>query len=230
VQLAKPALDVGLFTNQREAALAFWHGAVGLASDHVAKLGGGIQQHRHFVDAEGPTGSILKLNHMRDPLPLLPASGYRELVLARRGCAAPERLHDPDGNPVTLVPPGHDGVEQLAVLLRVSNRDAFDRFYRHALGLVSLQSGVYACGRSQLHLREEAPVERAADWRGRGFRYLTIQVFDAETEHAGILARGGEEGMAPVVLGDTARFSFVRDPDGNFLEISQRASLTGGRL
>jgi len=230
VHLAKPALDVGLFTNQREPALAFWHGAVGLAFDHVGKLGGGVQQHRHFVDAEGPTGSILKLNHAREELPALPASGYRELVLARAGRAEPERLHDPDGNPVTLVPPGQDGVEQLAVVLRVSNRDAFDRFYRHALGLASPRPGVYACGRSQLHVREEAPVERAADWRGRGYRYLTLQVFDCEAEHAGILARGGEEGMPPIVLGETARFSFVRDPDGNYLEISQRASLTGGRL
>jgi hypothetical protein len=29
------------------------------------------------------------------------------------------------------------------------------------------------------------------------------------------------------VLGSTARISFVRDPDGNWIEISQRASLTG---
>lgn len=230
MHLAKQTLDVGLFTNQREAGLAFWHGAVGLGFDHVVSPGSGIQQHRHFVDAEGPTGSILKLNHVRDPLPLLPASGYRELVLARPGCAAPERLHDPDGNPVTLVPPGHDGIAQLAVVLRVSNRDAFDRFYRHALGLASPRPGVYACGRSELHVREEAPVERAADLRGRGYRYLTLQVFDCEAEHAGVLARGGEEGMAPIVLGETARYSLVRDPDGNFLEISQRASLTGGRL
>jgi lactoylglutathione lyase len=40
-------------------------------------------------------------------------------------------------------------------------------------------------------------------------------------------ARGATEGGAPVTLGTTARYSLVRDPDGNWLEISQRASLTG---
>jgi lactoylglutathione lyase len=33
--------------------------------------------------------------------------------------------------------------------------------------------------------------------------------------------------MAPVTLGTTARISFIRDPDGNWIELSQRASLTG---
>jgi len=33
-----------------------------------------------------------------------------------------------------------------------------------------------------------------------------------------------------LLLGDTVRYAFVCDPDGNHIEISQRASLTGGRL
>jgi hypothetical protein len=35
------------------------------------------------------------------------------------------------------------------------------------------------------------------------------------------------EARAPVTLGSTARISMVRDPDGNWIELSQRASLTG---
>jgi lactoylglutathione lyase len=35
------------------------------------------------------------------------------------------------------------------------------------------------------------------------------------------------EGTAPMRLGKVARISMIRDPDGNFIEISQRASLTG---
>ena len=62
---------------------------------------------------------------------------------------------------------------------------------------------------------------------GPGFRYITVQVFDVDQEHAGILARGGSEGRPPLTLGKVARISFVRDPDGNWIEISQRASLTG---
>jgi hypothetical protein len=33
--------------------------------------------------------------------------------------------------------------------------------------------------------------------------------------------------VSPFTLGSTARISFVADPDGNWIEISQRASLTG---
>jgi predicted enzyme related to lactoylglutathione lyase len=54
-----------------------------------------------------------------------------------------------------------------------------------------------------------------------------VQVKNCSAEHAGVLSRGGEEGAPPVLLGDTVRMSFVRDPDGNFIELSQRASLVG---
>jgi lactoylglutathione lyase len=70
-------------------------------------------------------------------------------------------------------------------------------------------------------------VARADDWRGPGWRYTTVQIRDCVAEHAGVLARGGEEGAPPSLLGETVRMSFVRDPDGNFIELSQRASLVG---
>ena len=62
---------------------------------------------------------------------------------------------------------------------------------------------------------------------GVGYRYLTIQVYDCAAEHAGILARGGAQGLAPTRMRDVAKISMVCDPDGGFTEISQRASLTG---
>jgi hypothetical protein len=61
----------------------------------------------------------------------------------------------------------------------------------------------------------------------RGFRYLTVQVRDVRKEHAHLLAAGWTEGRAPVKLGETAFISFVRDPGGSWIEVSQRASLTG---
>lgn len=60
-----------------------------------------------------------------------------------------------------------------------------------------------------------------------GYRYLTIQIRDVDAEHRAVLERGGREGRPPVTLGTVARVSFVRDPDGNWIELSQRASLTG---
>ena len=63
--------------------------------------------------------------------------------------------------------------------------------------------------------------------KATGLRYMTFQVADVVGEHQAIVATGGAEGMAPVRLGDVAYISFVRDPDGNWIEISQRKSITG---
>ena len=59
---------------------------------------------------------------------------------------------------------------------------------------------------------------------------MTVQIRDCVAEYEGILARGGTSGGAPRVLGETVRYAFVCDPDGNHIEISQRATLTGGSL
>jgi hypothetical protein len=45
--------------------------------------------------------------------------------------------------------------------------------------------------------------------------------------HTGARYHGGREARAPVTLGTTARVSMARDPDGNWIELSQRASITG---
>ena len=57
--------------------------------------------------------------------------------------------------------------------------------------------------------------------------YLTVQVRDVRAAYAHLVATGWTEGRAPVRLGDTAFISFVRDPGGSWIEVSQRASLTG---
>ena len=225
MDLAKNHLDIGLFSTKRDEQLAFWQGPVGLPYDHMGKLGGGMQQHRHHVN-----GSILKMNHARGALPDSPPSGIVELLIAREGIDAPRHLIDPDGNRVTLVPRGCEGVEGIGIVLRVANRDATDRFYRHAMQFDSPRQGVYRCGDSLVIVGEEGKVERSTEWRAPGYRYMTVQIKDCVAEHAGILARGGEEGQPAKILGDTVRFSFVRDPDGNHIEVSQRASLTGGHL
>lgn len=221
IALAKPHLDIALFTNRRDAQLGFWQGEAGLAYDHMAKLGGGRQQHRHYCN-----GSIVKVNHAREPLPVMPPSGYRELLIAREGLAEPCSLSDPDGNRVALVPKGWRGVQGIAVRIAVNDLAAFDRFYTGALGFERLGDNAWRCGDSLL-LPEVGKVERSDDWTGSGWRYLTAQVFDCDAAHAAILAAGGTEGRPPLTIGTTARYSFVRDPDGNFIEISARASLIG---
>lgn len=222
MHLAKQHIDVGLFTNNREAMLSFWRDEVGLPFEELLAVGGGIRQHRH-----GMNGSVLKLNDARDPLPPEAPSGYRELLIARDGLSAPKQLIDPDGNHVTLVPPGFDGVIGIGVRLGVRDVAAFRDFYGRTLELEAVTEQVFRWGDSLLFIEHDATAERAGEMRAKGFRYLTVQVWNVDDEHRAFVARGAEEGRAPATLGTTARVSFIRDPGGNWIEVSQRASLTG---
>lgn len=218
IELAKPALDVGLFTNDREAMLTFWQQQVGVAFAELLPIGGGVQQHRHAIG-----DSVLKINHSRDPLPEAPPGGIRRLVIASPA-SAETHLEDPDGNLVSLVAPGD--VEQIRVELTVTDLAAHQEFYGDALGLSAVDDTTFRCGVSQIRLSEGDAVKDPQQ-RALGYRYMTIQVFDVVACHREILARGGREGRAPVKLGDVAYISFVRDPDGNWIEVSQRKSITG---
>jgi lactoylglutathione lyase len=225
MNLAKPHIDVGLFSNKRDEQLAFWEKTVGLRYDHLGKLGGGMQQHRHHMN-----GSILKMNHARDPLPAAPPSGIIGLKIAREDLTMPAALADPDGNMVVLVPKGHEGVQGIAVLLRVSDTAAHAHFWGHVMQFERVGDAAWRCGDSLIVIAEQGPVERSKEYRALGYRYTTIQVWDCVAEYNGILERGGKAGQVPKILGDTVRYAFVVDPDGNHIEISQRASLTGGQL
>lgn len=222
MDLTKPHVDVGLFTNNTDAMLEFWQNEVGLPFEETLPLGAGVRQHRHAMN-----GSVLKLNSVRDPMPTDAISGYRELLIARDGITAPAQLIDPDGNRVTLVPRGHDGVEGIGVRIVVRDEGAMHRFLGHALELDSAGTNAYRCGDSLLFFNHDGSAEPVGQMQRQGFRYLTVQIRDVDAEHTGIVARGGAEGRPPLTLGATARVSFVRDPDGNWIEISQRASLTG---
>lgn len=223
MRLAKPRLDIGLSTNAIEPMLAFWQGAAGLPFDHVLPIRKGHNQHRH--DA---LGSVVKINHHEAPLKETPPSGYRALLIARAG--ARRDLLDPDGNAVSLVPPGTDGVTQIGVRMAVRDLDAHRRFYRDAFGFAEAayaKGAAFRAGETLLLLEESAEAAADATFEGKGWRYITVQVFNADAEHARVLAAGGREALAPVTLGKTARISMVRDPDGNWIELSQRASIVG---
>jgi catechol 2,3-dioxygenase-like lactoylglutathione lyase family enzyme len=222
MRLAKPCIDVGLFTNNLEVMLRFWQEEVGLPFEELLPLGGGSRQHRHAMN-----GSVFKLNESRDAVPPGPLAGYRELLIAREGLNGPHTLTDPDGNRVTLIPPGTEGVTGIGVRLAVRDEAAFHRFYGQALGLEAAGPKAYRWGTSVLLFEHDATATRTEEMRGTGFRYLTVQVRDVDAEHRALLAKGVEEGRPPATLGATARISFIRDPDGNWVEVSQRASLTG---
>lgn len=223
MDLAKQHIDIGLYTNLREEQLAFWQGEVGLEFDHVGKLGGGVHQLRHHMN-----GSILKINHARDPLPGLDPSGYRRLLIAKPGLDAVKILHDPDGNAVDLVPPGHHGIVGIGIEIAVSDVAAARKFWIEAMQFQAGAGDTVIAGDTVLLLKQDDSVLPTPDDKAAtGYRYTTVQIYKCDLEHAGILARGGSEGGPPRTIGTTTRYSFVRDPDGNWIEVSQRAQLTG---
>lgn len=222
MRLAKNHVDVGVFTNNAARMLEFWQNDVGLPFEELLPVGAGVRQHRH-----GMNGSVFKLNDAREPLPPELPAGYRELFIARPGVESPRHLVDPDGNRVTLVPPGFEGIEGIAMRVAARDDGAFHDFYGRILGLESAGRGRFRCGDSLLLVEHDPAAVRAGEMRAKGFRYLTVQVFDCDAEHARFIELGAEEGRPPVTLGTTARVSFIRDPGGNWIEVSQRASLVG---
>jgi catechol 2,3-dioxygenase-like lactoylglutathione lyase family enzyme len=225
MQLAKNVIDVGLSTNHLEPMLRFWQQDAAVRFDHVQPVRRGQKQYRHDEQ-----GSVIKLNHHAEPLPEAAPSGYRELMIAREGLQKPQRMADPDGNHVQLVPPGQDGVSQIAVVIGVRSLSAHRRFYGDILGFAerSWSGGpAFRLGDSLVLLKEDAaatidPVRQAVGWR-----YITLQVTDIDAVHEELRSKGVREGLAPITLGDVARISMILDPDGNWIELSRRASVVG---
>ena len=225
MRLAKLTFDIGLATNNLEAMLQFWQNEVGATFDHLLKVRSGMNQYRHDLN-----GSVLKINHLADKLPNTPPSGYSELLLAREELSEPRTLTDPDGNRITLVPIGFSGVAQVGVKVYVRDLDLQRRFYSEALGLPETREvagGGFRIGESLILIEQSDDAPMHAPFEGKGWRYLTAQVFTVDSDHAHVLAHGGSEALAPRTLGTTARISMVKDPAGNWIELSQRASLVG---
>jgi catechol 2,3-dioxygenase-like lactoylglutathione lyase family enzyme len=226
MKLAKPRIDIGLRTNNAQPLLDFWQKEIGLPFDHLLPVRRGQNQHRHDL-----LGSVLKINELADPIPDRPPSGYHELLIAREGLPAPKSLADPDGNRVTLVPKGAHGIERIGIRLVVRDVAAHRKFYTEALGLpegpTAGDAATFLAGDTVLLLEQSPEAPSDSGMEGKGWRYITFQVFEVDREHAHVLAHGGREARAPVTLGTTARISMVRDPDGNWIELSQRASITG---
>lgn len=67
---------------------------------------------------------------------------------------------------------------------------------------------------------------------GVGYGYLTLQVMDAPKAHALVCGRGATEERPASSAHTTtdSTISFILDPDGNRIEISQRPDLVAAAL
>jgi len=225
MQLAKNVIDIGLSTNDLESMLRFWQQDAAVRFDHVLPVRRGQKQYRHDEQV-----SVIKLNHHAEPLPEAAPSGYRELIVAREGLQTPRRMVDPDGNRVQLAPPGHDGVSQIAVAMGVRSLSAHRKFYGDILGFAEQPwpgGAGFRLGDSLVLLAENPAATVDPVRQARGWRYITLQVADIDAVHDELRSEGVREGLAPVTLGDVARISMILDPDGNWIELSRRASIVG---
>jgi catechol 2,3-dioxygenase-like lactoylglutathione lyase family enzyme len=225
MQLAKNVIDIGLSTNNLEPMLQFWQQDAAVRFDHVLPIRRGQKQYRHDEQ-----GSVIKLNHHAEALPEAAPSGYRELIIAREGLKTPQPMVDPDGNRVQLVPRGYDGVSQIAVAMGVRSLGAHRKFYGDILGFAEQPwpgGAAFRLGDSLILLEEDRAATLDPVRQARGWRYITLQITDIDAVHEELRSRGVREGLAPITLGDVARISMILDPDGNWIELSRRASVVG---
>jgi catechol 2,3-dioxygenase-like lactoylglutathione lyase family enzyme len=225
MQLAKNVIDVGLSTNHLEPMLRFWQQDAAVRFDHVQPVRRGQKQYRHDEQ-----GSVIKLNHHAEPLPEAAPSGYRELMIAREGLQKPQRMADPDGNHVQLVPPGQDGVSQIAVVMAVRDLSEHRRFYGDILGFAE-QSWSGGPAFSPRRQPRSPQGRRSGDHRsgpssGRlALHHLPSCRYRRRARRA--TTQGRARRPCPITLGDVARISMILDPDGNWIELSRRASVVG---
>lgn len=221
MQFAKKSFDIGLFSNQPAAQLDFWQQTVGLPFDHTLKLGGGLLQHRHAVGE-----AILKLNAARDPLPHPASNNLQAVILGLPGLSGERLLHDPDGNLIEIHP---SDTPTLGLRIATPDLKASASFYHQVLGLQRLAENLLACGSSQLQLHPGGQPAAGNDntLPVLGLRYLTLQVENCDAAWQAAIAAGARNGREPVTLGSTARIAFVIAPEGTWVELSERASLTG---
>lgn len=221
MKLAKPHLDIGLFTQRIGDQRAFWGERAGLRLDLELKLRKSWIQHR--FDAHG---SVIKVNHFEPAMPDWSPSGYVGVTIARDG-ARPWQARHPDGGLVRLVPTGTDGVVRLGITVSTPNPARMMEFYLKAMEFEQAGPHIARCGDTLLFVEQGPGGEWHEDFVAPGNRYLTVQIFNADEACDGIVARGGRLARAPVNYGEIARVGFVADPDGNWIEMSARASLTG---
>jgi lactoylglutathione lyase len=219
-ELARRTLDPGLFSDNADAMQRFYIDDIGLPllerlphSDTYAEI---------FFTAPGG-----KLKIQASTEPMGPAvSGYAEILIARDGLRTPRTATDPDGSTVTLVPPGHRGVTHFGYVVRVPDVEAQRRFYIDGMGATEVAGGLRV-GDTQLFV-EAAPAgpEPTPPMR-RGFTYITVVPHDLDTAHRELLAAGGRHSMRTLRLADRCLFSWLRDPNGNWVEIVLYAELSG---
>ena len=223
MKYSRAGLDLGLLSNQQSAMLEFWRDQIGLQEKETLRPVEGVVQHK--LDLHG---AVLKLNCVEMELPTAtPQRGICELLLVRDGIDEAQLLQDPDGNRVRLVPRGYQEIDKVGIHLAVSEAAAFHRFFSQVLLLPRVSEQAYEWAGTTLSFAETPTAREAQHQDGIGYNYLTVQVMDTQTTHEQLVERGAKELVAPSDqhTSTDSLISFIADPDGNRIEISQRPDL-----
>lgn len=228
IEYARWGVDVGLLTDRPEAVLEYWTGDVGFPVERVLDPVPGVRQHKLTMH-----GAVLKVNAVGGPLPArAPRAGVRMLLLADDTVDAPVHRPDPDGNQVCFVPPGFARVERFGVHLAVRDERAHHRFLGEVVGAPQVGDRTYLVAGVPISFSWSPDVAPGTHGAGAGFTYLTLQVVDVHAAHETLVGRGATELQAPSGerFATDSIVSFVVDPDGNRIEISQRPDLVAALL
>ena len=220
-RFAKDRLDVGLMTDD-PAMLTFMSETVGLGQPEILRVTRTSTQHRFDV-----RGSIVKIN-LVDQMTATARSGFRRVEIADADCTEPASFTGPDDVVISRVPQGAGGVDHMAIHMAVPDLAAAQHFFGDALGW-QVSGNQIRLGASLIVLRQDAaaPSSIPDPTATRGWSYLTAQVRDCDAETARAVSGDALVSRPPRTYGEVARFSMVTDAQGNHVELSQRASLTG---
>lgn len=222
LRLARAAFDVGLLTTDVGPMVAFWHHERRLPVERVFEPSPGVTQYKLTMH-----GAVLKVNHVAAGAgPPARLGAVRLLRLVDDEIVEARHLRDPDGNLVQLVPPGGD-LSTFGVHLTVSDERSAAEFYGGVLGLEVVSDRCYDVAGAALSFAWSPDVAPATGTGGRGFGYITLQVMDVMAAHAFVCSRGADEVMAPSdsAYAGGSSVSFIADPDGNLIELSERPDL-----
>lgn len=169
---------------------------------------------------------MIKVDHRVDDLSQRPTSGFATLTIARDTERDDWGGPHPDGDHVELVAPGTDGVTGIGITISTPDPDRMLDYYTSVLEFDDAGPGRVRCGDSLVTV-VEGPGGADQDYVAPGYRYLTVQVYDADGEMDGVVRRGGRIVREAVNDPGVARYGFVADPDGNWIELSARTQWTG---
>lgn len=220
-ELSKPCIDVGYFTNNGAALNAFYSNEIALPSGAKLALEQGYDLYRFDVG-----GSALKVNDLAAPIPRAIVN-YARVAIPSRNVETRRELRDPDGNPVDLVPIGHDGITQLGISWVLPSEAVIRDFAEKTLGAEHIGGLNYRFGNTTILFEEDPQARRANALEAQGLSYVTLHVADLPTAHRHLIGNGCTQAIPPTPFRDITAYSFVRDPLGGWIEVSQRADLTG---